>query len=454
MRFSSNILVKGAIWTIGSYGAVTVLRTVQSIVLAKFLSPDLFGLVLIGYTLRTGLELISDLGIGQNIVYSKNADDPEFYNTAWTLQLIRSVALWLLFWTISAPVARFYQSDTLLIILPFTGLTLLIGGFISISRSLLQKRLRVVRLNLFELATTFVGVAGQIIIAYFDRTVWAFLYGGLFGSMFYTVASYFLIPGLRQRFYISRKYTMEIIHFGKWIFVSSIVYFLSVNFDRLYLAKVVPLNLLGVYGIARSISELLGGLVARLSNYVLFPFIASHTQMPRAQLHQQLSPLRMQFLLLVAVGLSIFVAFADLAVKILYDQRYYAAAWMLPVLTIGSWFSILANVNESTLLGLGRPSYSAYSNGLKCLFLVVGLPIGVGVLGLIGGVTVVTAADAFRYFPILVGQRREQFSYGRQDLLITFAMLSLVTLWEVIRWSFGFGTSFNSLPLRTLFHGS
>ena len=107
-----------------------------------------------------------------------------------------------------------------------------------------------------------------------------------------------------------------------------------------------------------------------------------------------------------------------------------------------------------TLLGLGRPSYSAYSNGLKCLFLVVGLPIGVGALGLIGGVTVVTAADAFRYFPILVGQRREQFSYGRQDLLITFAMLSLVTLWEVIRWSFGFGTSFNSLPLRTLFHGS
>jgi O-antigen/teichoic acid export membrane protein len=84
---------------------------------------------------------------------------------------------------------------------------------------------------------------------------------------------------------------MEILNFGKWIFVSSVVYFLSVNFDKLYLGGVVPLNMLGVYGIARAISDLLGNLVARLGNYVLFPFIVSHSQMPRADLRAQLAPL-------------------------------------------------------------------------------------------------------------------------------------------------------------------
>ena len=127
--------------------------------------------------------------------------------------------------------------------------------------------------------------------------------------------------------------------------------------------------------------DLLGNLVGRLGNYVLFPFIVSHSQMPRADLREQLAPLRARFLLLAALGFSLFVATADLAIRIFYDQRYQAASWMLPVLTVGSWFSILANVSESTLLGLGKPSYGAVSNGLKFIFLLIGLPLGVEVFG-------------------------------------------------------------------------
>ena len=44
------------------------------------------------------------------------------------------------------------------------------------------------------------------------------------------------------------------------------------SFDRLYFARVIPLALLGVYGISRTISELLTTLVMRLGNIVVFPF--------------------------------------------------------------------------------------------------------------------------------------------------------------------------------------
>ena len=70
---------------------------------------------------------------------------------------------------------------------------------------------------------------------------------------------FFCYPIFKQKFYLSRKYVGQILHFGKWIFISSIVYFLSMYIDRLYLAKVVPLELLGIYGIARSISFRPGG---------------------------------------------------------------------------------------------------------------------------------------------------------------------------------------------------
>jgi O-antigen/teichoic acid export membrane protein len=165
-------------------------------------------------------------------------------------------------------------------------------------------------------------------------------------------------------------------------------------------------------------------------------------------LHQQLSPLRAKFLLLAAVGFALFVSTADLVIRLLYDQRYQAASWILPVLILGSWFSFLAYINESIILGLGKPSYGAASNGTKLAFLAVGLPVMVGFFGILGGVVVVALADLVRYIPILIGQRREQFSFGGQDLLLTLAVLALIALAEWLRWTLGLGTSFDSLPIR------
>jgi O-antigen/teichoic acid export membrane protein len=261
------------------------------------------------------------------------------------------------------------------------------------------------------------------------------------------IGSYCLLSDVKQRFNLSRRFAWEIVYFGKWIYVSSFVYFLSAFFDRLYLAKVVPLELLGVYGIARTFSELLGMMMQRLGNYVLFPFIASQSQMPRTELRAQLASIRAKFMVLAAVGFSFFVATGDLAIRLLYDQRYQAASWMLPVLFTGSWFSIMANLNEATLLGLGKPSYTAISYSSKFVFLLVGLPLGVKSYGLLGGITVVVLADLCRYIPVLIGQRRERFSFGMQDLLITFAGIAMIGLWEWLRWISGFGTSFDSLPI-------
>src|SRR5262249_35762465 len=156
-------------------------------------------------------------------------------------------------------------------------------------------------------------------------------------------------------------------------------------------------------------------LFLRLGNVVLFPFISSHSRMPRGDLHEQLSSVRAKFLLLASLGFSMLAATGDLAVRIIYDERYQAAAWMLPVLIIGSWFSILANINEATLLGLGKPSYSAISNGSKFAFLLIGLPLSFNAFGLLGSIVVVALGDMWRYIPILIGQKRENFSFGLQD---------------------------------------
>jgi O-antigen/teichoic acid export membrane protein len=182
-----------------------------------------------------------------------------------------------------------------------------------------------------------------------------------------------------------------------------------------------------------------------LGSSVIFPFISSHAGLPRESLRQELVSIRAKFLLLIALGCSLFIATADLAIKLLYDQRYYAAAWMLPVLALGAWFSMVATTNESTLLGLGAPSYSAMANSVRFILLLVGLPLSLKFKGLEGGIVTLALVEACRYAPVYIGQRRERFSFGAQDFAITLAMFAMIGLWEWLRWASGFGTSFDSL---------
>ena len=80
-------------WTTVSYGIVQVIRLLSNVILARLLAPPLFGLMLIVNTIRTGVELLSDVGINQNIVSHKEGASPDFVDTAWTLQMLRGLFL-------------------------------------------------------------------------------------------------------------------------------------------------------------------------------------------------------------------------------------------------------------------------------------------------------------------------------------------------------------------------
>jgi len=257
--------------------------------------------------------------------------------------------------------------------------------------------------------------------------------------------SFLVLPDVKYRFKISKEYTGQILHFGKWISVASIVYFLSISFDRMYLAAAIPLALLGVYGISRSFSELLSGLVLQLGNGVIFPFIASHSNVPRAELYAQLAPTRKKFLLIAAFGLSLSAAFVDLIIKIAFDHRYHAAGWMASVLSIGAWFSILASLNETTLLGLGTPRYGAIGYSIKFGWLLIALPLGIKHFGVLAGIIAIAVSDVFRYPSVLAGLIRQRFAFVGQDILATFLMLTLFAIFIWMRWMLGFGTPFDSV---------
>jgi O-antigen/teichoic acid export membrane protein len=264
-----------------------------------------------------------------------------------------------------------------------------------------------------------------VALALVTPTIWALVLGSVITSAAALIGSYLTIPGARHRFIIDRESAREIFVFGKWIFLSSIIYFAAMNFDRLYFAKLISLTELGIYSIARSLSDMLSNLVIRSSNMVLFPSVAAmRTTAP--EIRARLLHARRMVLALVAVGLGCFVAMSDAVVNLLYDQRYETAGLILPVLLLGVWLAILCVVNDSLLLGLRKPAYTTSANGAKLATIVVGIPIAFHYGGLLGAVLVLNVGEAVRYVTLWWFGRRAHLGFGRDDLALTILFLIVI----------------------------
>lgn len=440
MQLSEKLVMRGAVWTIGTYGLSVVLRFGSNVILSRLVVPEVFGIMLVINTLRSGIELISDVGIGQNIIHNSHGEEKSFRDTAWTIQILRGMILFGIMFLAAAPLGRLYSLPTTAI--QFASISLAIMGAASVSIYILQRRMQLIRLNLFDLSMDLIGSLLVVGLALYSPTIWSLILAGVLGAAVRACSTY-LLPYGRNWFAWQPHYAHQILHFGKWIYIASLLSFLSSSFDKLFLGQSIPLAMLGVYGIARNIADLPAMLSARLGYSVVFPLISREKDKPRAELRKRLVPLRLKLLLACAVCMALGIAFADVAVRIIYDARYHEATWMLPILLVGVWGAILCSINEYALLGVGKPLYGAAGNMAKLASLAIGIPAGLYFQGLLGAILVIAFSDLCRYLIILFGQRRERISFFAQDVLLSILMLGLLAGLTLLRQQLGFGTTFD-----------
>ena len=436
MNFLRKATVARLGWTTFAFGLNQIVRLINNVVLARLLAPSLFGLMAIVNMVRFGVELLSDVGLGQNIVSSPKGHTPNFYDTAWTLQFIRGVALALICTAVAQPVAVFFEQPQLAILLPVASLMFILNGLTSMGGALLQKQINVKRQAVRQLIILIVATVVQIAIALVSPTIWALVIGAVVATAVNLVGTYLLIPGLKHRFFIDRKTAVHVIHFGKWIFLASIIYFLAMNFDRLYLAKQITIADLGVYSIAKSLSEMINGFTVKASNLVLFPTIAGW-QLPEPEVRKKVRHGRRMVLSLAAVGLAGLVSVSDHLIGLLYDARYSGAAIVLPLLLLGAWFSLLCTINDSILLGTRRPAFPALSSGAKLAFYLLAIPLAFHLYGFAVAVAVLSAGEVVRYVTLWTFSRRQHLGFGRDDLALSLLFLGSIVLFREILFLLG-----------------
>ena len=434
-----KVAATGAYWTIINYGLSQVLRFGSNLILTRLLFPELFGLMSMVNVIIMGLGLFSDIGVGTSIIRTKR-DDPDFLNSAWTLQIIRGVGICLVATVIAYPVSQFYKTPDLIWLIPVIAVNSIISGFSSTGLFVSYRQMAVKKLFFMELTTQLISLVIMISWAWLSPSIWALVAGTFFSQLVHTIWSHFLIPGQRNRFCWDKTATKELIYFGKWVFISTALCFLAGQADRMILGKIFSLEMLGIYAIALTLSDVPRQMVGALSGKIIFPTLSRLVQMPRSEFRNELLNTRKRFLMLLAFGLAILASFGDILILFLYDKRYVQAAWMLPLLATGVWSNVLSQTMDQALNAIGKLSYATMGHFLRFIYNLIAIPMGFSYFGVPGAIIAVALNDVPYYFAIAFGVIREGISSIRQDIYLTIFFAGLLGVLIYGRLLLGFGS--------------
>lgn len=418
---------KSSIWSFGGYGANQVIRLGSNLVLTRLLFPEAFGLMSLVQVFMQGLEMFSDIGINPSIIQNERRD-PDFLNTAWTIQVIRGFFLWIGACILAWPAAQFYNEPTLMQLLPVVGLTTVIRGFRSTKIAVSNRKLHLAKPVLIELGSYILGVITMVSIAFIYPSVWALVCGGIVGAISNTITSHLFLSGEKNRFAWDSSAVQAIKNFGKWIFFSTLVTYLAGEGDRLLLGNLFSFELLGIFSIANMLSQTVNKAIQKLSGQVLFPSYAEIIRERPHKLYAQLRKSRIVIIIALWIPSLIFIFFGDQIIDFLYDDRYNDAGWMLQIFALGQLVGCLNAANNGVLLSKGLANINAFilsfQVAIKILSILIGFQLG-GVKGVVMGF----AATSWLMYPIQVYFfRRLSLWQPEVDLpVIVCAFLILVT---------------------------
>lgn len=426
-------------FVIFGFGLSQIIRLFGNIALSRLLVPEYFGITAISQVILTGITLFSDLGLSQGVIRSNRSNDSKFLNTAWTIQIIRGMLLSLIMLLVAYPVSMFYTEKTLLYLIPVIGINSLIQGFQSTSIILLNKNLKQGKLNFINIVIQIISTSVMLIVAYLTHSIWSLILSGLLTSLLRAIWSHMLKSSIKHKLFLEREAAIELLHFGKWILFSTSIMFLASQIDKIIFGKIFSLRFFGIYNIALLLSELPKQVILKVSHSVFFPLFTTYASISREIMKQKVQHQRRFVLYAIIALVCTFTTFGDYIIHILYDDRYKAAEWILPILGLGIWPLILYSTGSSCLLALGKPKYHAFANLIKFIYMLVAVPILNSQMGYLGAVLAVSLNDIPAYLVIYLGLRKEKISFLKQDLIMTLTLISLILLLLLIRNITGLG---------------
>jgi lipopolysaccharide exporter len=386
--------VRSGIWVaISSFGSAG-LTFARGIVLARLLTPEVFGLMAICLMATRLIDIFTETGFGAALIH-RQQNFEEARDTAFTMRVWRGIGLAALSFFAAPWVARFYEQPRLESVIAIVGVSYVFVGCQNINMVAFQKELDFKRLTQIELTGSVLKFVATVGLAYWLRSVWALALAQIASAAIATGLSYLMVPA-KPRLRFDWNIAKELYRYGRFITGLAVVVFLTRELDNALIGKLLGMEMLGYYAVAYSLATMPSDYLSRFLAKILFPMFSKLQSDAPALRVEYVRGIRMITVVLVPVSVAMFVLAPEI-VGGLYGSKWSLAADPLRVLTLFGCFRALWLINGYLYNAIGKPQIDFFMNLARLVAMVALLfPLTIW-YGLIGASVAVAAPMAVQF---------------------------------------------------------
>jgi len=344
--------VSGLKWT--SVAAITAatLQLLQLLVLARLLEKEDFGLMALAMVLVGLAQLFADLGLANTLIHKKDVTREQLH-TIYGINLITGICLYVLLFFAAPGVSAFYGNTELTNIIRWLSLIFVIQPFGQLYHALLRKKLQFNAIAKRDIAAKVINFCACILAALCGYGVYSFVIAQVLGTCISTI----LLISFGRKLYIpqlhiSKNDIKPFLSYSLYLLGENIVSFTRNQIDILLIGKIMTIELVGIYNMAKRIVEYPFMLFNPVVLQVSFPVMAKVQDEPARLKNIYLKAIN--YLASVSFPVYAFIAlFACVITTIMLGGKWLSVVPILPILCMYAALRLIYNPISSLLFAKG-----------------------------------------------------------------------------------------------------
>ncbi|MDR3575819.1 MAG: lipopolysaccharide biosynthesis protein [Anaerolineaceae bacterium] len=345
------VTLNGTLWSYASFFCGKLMVFISTIILARLLSKDDFGVMSYALVVMSFMDILSDFGIGQAVIYHKNDQDTP--DTAFWLGMIISTSMLVITWIAAPLVGQFFHDQRAVLATRALAITFPIDAFGNVHNMLLRKKFSFGRKFIPEFIKAVCKGGIAILLAVLGYGFWSLVAGQIAGAIAADVAFWWVMPW-RPSFHFIGKAARQLLSYGGSLVAVDIFSIVYSNADYVLIGHFMSAASLGVYTLAFGIPDLVINQLCNVISQVVFPVFVNIQDEIEALRQGFLTSIRYIALITIPLGLGLALVSKPMILALFTDKWIEA----IPVLRAISIYAMLLSLGYSAGIvykAQGRP---------------------------------------------------------------------------------------------------
>jgi len=343
--------LQGFFWTFLEKFSSKIVSFVVSIILARLILPEEFGLLGLTYIFTGIATVLVSSGLSNSLIRSENLDNND-YSTVFYFNIGISVILYIILFFLAPYIAQFYEEERLTLIIQIYSLVFIFNAFGSIQKTILTIELNFKRQMTVTLPALIVSSALAIWMAYYGYGVWSLIWSAVVYSIM-VAAQYWFYTKWKPLWAFSKEKFKTHFRFGYKLTLAGLVNILLNNAYYVIIGKFFTLTQVGYYQRAESLKDLPVTNLSMVLDQVTYP-VFSKIQNDPDKLRNAYKLMMQLAIFAIAPVMAILIVVADSLFIVLYTEKWLPAAPFFQIMAVAAILYPIQAYNVNILKIKGR----------------------------------------------------------------------------------------------------